>query len=417
MRIPIVVGELNDGSGRYVGIDEVKRGKACNVICIDPNCRGELVARHGMKNRHSFSHAKGEACKCTSLGMTQLHATANMALGELGSIVVPNPKTFFNEPYGITEIKVDESFMEKPKRDWKPDVTILSNNNELNIETKVTHGVDGKKLFKIIRDKANTIELDLTGIGKDTIVDVDYIKNILSNETDRISWIFNANVYETNKLIFKNSEIKVVTDLAKEKSDVVMGCFMACRLDRNGKTFALFDKDCKHCPLNGCCNREYQNRKQQEDAIANDLKELEIEPNSFRTYRTTSELPIKNHCVCICKDMNITAQYLQDNGLWNEYIDRRWQGIKWLVEGRCPCCGRKTVIKTNFKNQNFIGCTGCKLEHIDGKLVKSGCQWTMQIEEYNAKQGIAVEFLKSDGKMSYHDLEISFKNAPRRKDD
>ena len=54
MALDFVFSWAQDRTGRMVYIDDVPNGLACNCIC--PNCKEQLLARHGMERAHHFAH-------------------------------------------------------------------------------------------------------------------------------------------------------------------------------------------------------------------------------------------------------------------------------------------------------------------------------------------------------------------------
>ena len=70
---------------RFVGIEEVMRGLACDCAC--PACDAPLVAKKGRRNVHHFAHYKG--FDCAQALETSLHLMAKQILANNNSITLP----------------------------------------------------------------------------------------------------------------------------------------------------------------------------------------------------------------------------------------------------------------------------------------------------------------------------------------
>ena len=186
--------------GKIVSIDDVCSGKSCGCTC--PSCGEQLVAKKGKINIHHFAHASQRNCEYGY--ESTLHLLAKDILKNSNYFVLPKEKMsldYFepstsgikykdlNEPL---RINVDKVEVELPFDDMKPDVVIYSGGVKYFIEIFVTHKIDEEKRNKIISKDVDTIEIDLSKIGKSTERDV--LESILLNDDDRKYWIYNHKI-------------------------------------------------------------------------------------------------------------------------------------------------------------------------------------------------------------------------------
>lgn len=172
-----------------VFIEEVDRGLECNCYC--PYCGGRLVAKKGDIKRHHFAHYQVENC---GKGLeTALHLYAKEVLKTYKKVFLPGQK----EPSEIYFIEV-----ERKRFGYIADIgAILKPSDEaIDIEIKVTHGVDQDKELKVINNNADMFEIDLSYLLKSTSISRELItEHVIKNAPRR--WInkFNAEIDKTEE--------------------------------------------------------------------------------------------------------------------------------------------------------------------------------------------------------------------------
>ncbi|WP_421867050.1 competence protein CoiA family protein [Motiliproteus sp.] len=142
-------------NGALVFIDEVERGLDCGCCC--PHCGGRLIAKKGEVNQHHFAHYQVENC---GAGLeTALHLLGKEILQTEGCLQLPG-KT---KASSLADIE-----LERRRFGYVADVgaTLKATGEEIDIEIKVTHGVDERKVAKVVTNKALMAEIDLSGLLK-----------------------------------------------------------------------------------------------------------------------------------------------------------------------------------------------------------------------------------------------------------
>ena len=188
-----------DENGTLIHGDEAMRGKGCNCVCPDPQCKAKLVAKQGAKNKWHFAHDNG--ADCIGGRMTALHKLAQQIIQEEKKIRTPRYEDFYykQEPEIITfdEVLV-EQHIEILNR--QPDCVGVLNGESLWIEIKVTHEVDEAKQRDIAKENISCMEVDLSDL-----IDVDYTKDMvrkrlfLPNEYRYSRWINNPELQKKSR--------------------------------------------------------------------------------------------------------------------------------------------------------------------------------------------------------------------------
>jgi len=183
---------LKDGS--LVFIDEVERGLECECLC--PHCGGKLIARKGEKNKHHFAHYQVENC---GKGVeTALHLLAKQVLQEEECIRLPDGEDLEL----LTAIEI-----ERRRLGYVSDVgaVFLETGEEIDIEIKVTHGIDQEKLDKVLSKHAKMMEVDLSGL---------FSSGELTKEEVKQAVIMDAPRYWAEELV-EEMKVEVIDDCDK----------------------------------------------------------------------------------------------------------------------------------------------------------------------------------------------------------
>ncbi len=170
--------ELSFGeqAGKLLHISDVSSGLECDCIC--PACKTPLVARKGDVRKHHFAHHQGtdsEACletvlhcyakqvieqhKQITLPEDSLHVTAKDLLGN-----VHQKKMLIT---GST-VHFEKVGLEVLRGSYRADATGFPyENQELDIEIRVTHKVDEEKRQKVTTSHHCMMEIDLSSLERD----------------------------------------------------------------------------------------------------------------------------------------------------------------------------------------------------------------------------------------------------------
>jgi len=233
--------------GRLVHVDDVERGLQCGCAC--PGCEAPLIARHGEKNIHHFSHANSASCE--GAYETSLHLAAKEVLEEELHIVLPAVTARLENNRAPVEFApqkdypIDSIELERKLGATIPDAIAIIAGYKLAIEIKVTHGIDDDKLSRIRQEGVSTLEIDLSDLPRD--LNKDLIRFHVVESVERKVWIYNAYAdVRLAKLLSSGRRMPVVS---RGMAVHVDHCPKPARIWR-GKAYANVIDDCLHCEFN-----------------------------------------------------------------------------------------------------------------------------------------------------------------------
>lgn len=216
MALDFVFSWAQDRTGRMVYIDDVPNGLACNCIC--PNCKEQLLARHGMEMAHHFAH-HSETRKATLeiCYMVIMYKLAEQIVSERKRIHVPSYYGIFKETdLEFVDVKIDGRYERKDKQ---PDIIATTKEGkqyliELIFKYKVQHNK------AIDYNNLSCLEIDLSDQKLETLSD------FLLNSKENRKWVNNENYFgeieETYTRAGKN--IRVVDYNECKKCPVFKNC-------------------------------------------------------------------------------------------------------------------------------------------------------------------------------------------------
>lgn len=172
--------QLGVRNGQVVFIDEVERGLDCDCYC--PHCGGRLIAKKGEIKQHHFAHYNADNC---GKGMeTALHLLGKQVLLNEQKLRLPDT----DEPTDLIDPTV-----ERRRFGYIADVgaVVAATGEEVDIEIKVTHGVDDNKRANVVQHNALMVEIDLSELLSNGTVTRDLVTEKVVNTADRV-WIQSA---------------------------------------------------------------------------------------------------------------------------------------------------------------------------------------------------------------------------------
>lgn len=248
--------------GNIVTIDDVENGLACNCVC--PNCKSKLLARHGEKRVHHFSHYKNYDCGWK--GESVIHKISKEIIAKHKYLRLPKLK-WHHKPeiiiYDEITIPVDNVKLEYKIDKIIPDILIETKGKELMVEIKVSHGIDYDKYQKIKKLNISTIEIDVRELVNNLFHKKDYFltsnefADALVNGISNKYWIFNTEK-ERLRNIFRNqhSERLIIENLKSNYWEYSEFSYVdACPIIkrtwksgyRKGESYAKVLDDCRLC--------------------------------------------------------------------------------------------------------------------------------------------------------------------------
>ena len=178
----LVYGEFN---GKLVHISAVESGLECGCFC--PKCNTPLIAKKGEINTHHFAHASEVFCH--GAAETALHLFAKKLLEDEKKLLAPSQQS------GSTLLTLDEVFIEPNLGAYRPDIQTHIDGELIDIEIKVTHGIEEKKRNYVIDNSINMLEIDLSNLERDLPPSI--LREAILYTAPR-SWIFRKGELDSN---------------------------------------------------------------------------------------------------------------------------------------------------------------------------------------------------------------------------
>lgn len=225
IKLPFGINEHNI----LVHIADVERGKKCNCIC--PGCRSPLIAAQGNKKQSHFKHAINNECES---GLeSAVHLAAKKIIMERKELRLPDYVCIASriDSRGIkhseeknvvengTVVKFDSVEEEVKLPGMKVDILATKRNNPLIIEIFYRHKVEDEKLFKIAEAKMSAIEINLSGLMPENVINWEAFW-LYVNDPVRIQWLYNAKAQDIiDQELNRRLEIKVEKQEEKYKQE------------------------------------------------------------------------------------------------------------------------------------------------------------------------------------------------------
>jgi hypothetical protein len=196
--------------GQLFHIDQVESGKSCDCRC--PDCNDPLIAKKGKVNAHHFAHKNLEPS--TNCGESLLHLAAKECVRKLVSIMTPGYSLKINTEHGRLiidnpdecELIIKKVKLEAARSTYRPDCTVYAEGmSPLDIEIKVTHGVDEEKQLKVLKEGVEMIEVDLSALMGKSITHKELVDQIYCKAPRY--WVYKASRHEYKFIV--NSMVKL----------------------------------------------------------------------------------------------------------------------------------------------------------------------------------------------------------------
>lgn len=210
-----------DLNGSLIHIKESVNGKSCNLVC--PGCGDRLIAaNNGTKLQPHFRHDGGAECV---IGFeSAIHRAAKQLIEIHKEITVPGlvVKLRKADSKGVEHIRqkivvdhgailrFDLVLQEKAVGQVIADVLAAKDNKQLIIEIFRTHKVDEYKIQKIKDAGLSAIEIDLSGLTQEDVLDWDALWKYMNNP-EKIIWLNHIGIENVVKAL----EYELVTMINK----------------------------------------------------------------------------------------------------------------------------------------------------------------------------------------------------------
>ena len=195
MKIPIGIDKNTLKIVLIEDLTEEQRGLKTNCIC--PECKSDLVARMGEKTIKHFAHYRGNESE--SCQETALHLLGKHVLSQLKSIQLLDYETSQQQKkdllgrdyyssstilFGSKKVGLLSSELEKSIGNIRADVFSKVDYeglvSDFNFEVKVWHMVDDNKERKLQDLNVNTIEIDISNLLSENVVNFETVKQELN---------------------------------------------------------------------------------------------------------------------------------------------------------------------------------------------------------------------------------------------
>lgn len=188
-----------DQNEKLVHIKESANGKSCNLVC--PGCGDQLIAaNNGTKMQPHFRHDGGTECVIgfesaihrAAKQLIEMHKEITVSglvvkLGKADSRGVEYIRQKIVVNHGAI-LKFDLVLQEKSVGRIIADVLATKDNKQLIIEIFRTHQVDEDKIKKIKEAGLSAIEIDLSGLTQEDVLDWDALWAYMNNPENTI-WL------------------------------------------------------------------------------------------------------------------------------------------------------------------------------------------------------------------------------------
>lgn len=224
MKIPIGIDKNTSKVVLIEDLTEEQRGLKSNCIC--PECKSDLVARMGEKTIKHFAHYRGNESE--SCQETALHLLGKYVLSQLKSIELVDYETSQQQKkdllgrdyyssstilFGSNKVGLLSSELEKSIGNIRADVLSKVDYegliSDFNFEVKVWHRVDDHKEKKLQDLNVNTIEIDISNLLSENVVNFEKVKQELNQP-------YNQKIIHLNDSFLDQINNNVITRLNNE---------------------------------------------------------------------------------------------------------------------------------------------------------------------------------------------------------
>ncbi|HVY53677.1 MAG TPA: competence protein CoiA family protein [Gammaproteobacteria bacterium] len=231
IKLPFGLNENN----AIVHIANVANGEKCNCIC--PDCKSPLIAIKGGVKQHHFRHKGIKECKG---GLeSAIHLAAKQMIRDKRQITLPRyvctASKQDSKGHNHKESKVclpnptiayfDSVQAEISLHGMKADILAAKEGTHLIIEIYYRHKVDDGKIEKIKRANISAIEINLSNLRPEDIVDSEAFWSYM-NDPSHIEWLHNAKAHESvypelvTRLTVKIEQLEKKYDALHERARV-----------------------------------------------------------------------------------------------------------------------------------------------------------------------------------------------------
>lgn len=163
----IIKYSIEKDTGESIYIENAKNGLLCNCIC--PDCEGRMVAVQGEQRKREWHFRHHEDTNCQGGIETALHKYAKQIIVENSEILISGSKLTYSK-----------ARQEEPLFSIVPDVSVVSNDENIYFEIVVTNPVNIQKEDFYKTGGHKSIEIDISSVSRE--IAAEELKDLILNK-------------------------------------------------------------------------------------------------------------------------------------------------------------------------------------------------------------------------------------------
>jgi hypothetical protein len=185
---------------------QVPSGLECGCVC--PACNAPLIAKaqDSMSRRPHFAHYRDTGCRAGF--ESAVHRMAKQLVQDRLRMYLPgwdgaddmtNPPQKFDDAgvlftgrkveFPAKQVRLEAAIQEQVRGDYIPDVSARDEDGELLIEIRVHHAVEGLKQRRVQSDGVRMIEIDLSRLTPEQVLDEAEFERQVLDEPRNSRWV------------------------------------------------------------------------------------------------------------------------------------------------------------------------------------------------------------------------------------
>ncbi len=163
----IIKYSIDMDTGKSIYIEDAPNGLLCNCICSE--CGGKMLAVQGEQRKREWHYRHHEDSNCQGGIETALHKYIKQIIVENSEIKIPGERLVYSN-----------ARQEERLFSIIPDVSIISNNENIYFEIVVTNAMNPQKDNFYKAGKHKSIEIDVSSISRE--INPEELRNLILNK-------------------------------------------------------------------------------------------------------------------------------------------------------------------------------------------------------------------------------------------